>query len=115
MIPVTVIAWLCCTRACGGLPWDMWPRLQHLGSAASLVHVASSYSHPEESRASWPPAGPHLPGTREEPGVSASLPEPVMNGLFICSCPSRCLAGRGLEGAAGSGAVDRGGLAHQSV
>lgn len=46
----------------------------------------------------------------QEELVPAGRPSRV---LFICPHPSRCLAGRGLEGAAG-GAGDRAGLTHPS-
>lgn len=54
------------------------------------------------------PLGPPL-WTQEEL-VPAGRPSRV---LFICPHPSQCLAGRGLEGAAG-GAGDRAGLTHPS-
>lgn len=109
MIPVTVMALLYSGFAVRGhvegSPGTCGQRLQHLGSAASLVHVAAPIPHPE-SRTSWPPAEPHLPGTREEPGVSASLPragdEWLVYLLLPLSVPGRQRPGR----AAGSRAVD---------
>lgn len=52
------------------------------------------------------PAGPPPPWAQEEPGVRASLPRARMNKLFMGSRRPRprCLAGRGLQGAAGGGA-----------
>ena len=97
-------------------PGSTWPRQQHSGSTASLVRCLSSYSHPEDTGSpSWVPAGPPPSrGLRKSLELVPACPELVMNDLFICSRPSRCLAGRGLEGAAGSWAGHGGGLAHQS-
>ena len=97
MIPVAVMALL--YEGMWRAPLGHVAKAPALGFCSLSGPCCSSYSHPEESRTSWPPAGPHLPGTREEPGVSASLPragdEWLVYLLLPLSVPGRQRPGRG--------------------
>lgn len=100
-------------RAPWGSAWELVAR----AAAPELCGFSGlcSCSHREDAASpSWTLAGAPPPGSQEELRALPACQSGDESLVYLLP-PSPCLAGRGLQGAAGGRAGDGGGLAHQSA